>query len=176
MLASYPGSWWAERKRAWYLLFMHARNYPLLHEHVFRQKWEGNACTYQCDWYCDVQFSKYTEYSSVQRRAKQPHYSLKYTAITPYKFLLTFSLWQTATQWYYTLLPGSSRINTYFSKQKPQIVATCTFLRPTSKIPTRRRELEGAGEQMIETLPALIRKCADNVVVSVRYVVTVGRI
>ena len=25
----YPGSWWAER-RAWYLLFTHSRNYPLL--------------------------------------------------------------------------------------------------------------------------------------------------
>ena len=30
MLASYPGSWWAERKRARYLLFAHARNYLLL--------------------------------------------------------------------------------------------------------------------------------------------------
>ena len=29
-IASYPGSWWAERKRASYLLFVHARNYPLL--------------------------------------------------------------------------------------------------------------------------------------------------
>ena len=29
-LASYPGSWWAERKRAWYLLLAHACNYPLL--------------------------------------------------------------------------------------------------------------------------------------------------
>ena len=29
-IALYPGSWWAERERAWYLLFAHVRNYPLL--------------------------------------------------------------------------------------------------------------------------------------------------
>ena len=29
-LASYPGSWWVERKRAWYLLFTHVHNYLLL--------------------------------------------------------------------------------------------------------------------------------------------------
>ena len=29
-LVSYSGSWWAGRKRAWYLLLAHARNYPLL--------------------------------------------------------------------------------------------------------------------------------------------------
>ena len=32
----YPGSWWVETKKAWYLLFAHT-------EHVFRQKWEGNV-------------------------------------------------------------------------------------------------------------------------------------
>ena len=29
-VASYPGFWWVERERAWYLLFTHARKYPLL--------------------------------------------------------------------------------------------------------------------------------------------------
>ena len=81
------------------------------------------------------------------------------------------------TQWYHTDLPGSSRINTSFSQQKTNLVATCTFLRLTSEVATRRKELEGAGERTIEMLPCIIgRKCADDVAVSVSYVVTVVRI
>ena len=80
------------------------------------------------------------------------------------------------TQWYHTDLSGSSRIKTYFSKQKPKPVATCTFLRLISEAPSCRRELEGAGEQTIEMLPLLVRKCADDVAVSVHYVITVVRI
>ena len=43
-----------------------------------------------------------------------------------------------------------------FSQQKSNLVATCTFLRLTSKVATRRRELEGAGERTIEALPSLV--------------------
>ena len=38
-IASYPGSWWAERERAWYLLFTHARSYLLLN--MFQTKVGG---------------------------------------------------------------------------------------------------------------------------------------
>ena len=165
LVASYPGSWWAGRKRAWYLLFAHARNYPLLN--TCSDKGGRRMCnTYPRDWYCDVQFSKY---SNVQRRAKQPHYSLNYTALSRYKFLLTYSLWQTVTQWYHTDLPGSSQ-------QKSEVGATCTFFRLIQQVPSRWRELESPGERAIKTLPSLDRKCADDVAVSIRYVVTVIRI
>ena len=58
-----------------------------------------------------------------------------------------------------------------------ELVATCTF-RLISEVPSRQRAQEGAGERAIKTLPSLVRKCADNVVVSihVRYVVVVARI
>ena len=56
----------------------------------------------------------------------------------------------------YQAVACSSRINTSFSQQKSNLVATCTFLRLTSEVATRRRELEGAGERTIETLPSLV--------------------
>ena len=80
------------------------------------------------------------------------------------------------TQWESHRLPGNSHIITYFSQQKSNLVATCTFLRLKSNVSTHRRELEGAEEGMIETLPLLVRKCADNVVVSVCFIITVLRI
>ena len=80
-----------------------------------------------------------------QRAAKSKTTTLQLTLIC-YKFLLTYSLWQMVTQWESHRLPGSSPINTYFSQQKSNLVATCTFLRLKSEVPTRRRELEGAGE------------------------------
>ena len=46
--ASYPGSWWAERKRAWYLLFAHARNYPLLNT-CLAKSGRGTRNTYPRD-------------------------------------------------------------------------------------------------------------------------------
>ena len=40
-------------------------------------------------------------------------------------------------------------------------------------MPSCQRKLEGTGEQMIETLPLLIRKFTDDVMISIHYVVTV---
>jgi len=60
-----------------------------------------------------IVWCKFSEPSIVtcsEERAKQPHYSLNYTAFIGYKFLLTYSVWQTVTQWYHTDLPGSNRI------------------------------------------------------------------
>ena len=48
-LASYPGSWWVERERAWYLLFAHARNYLLLNT-CSDKSGRGTRNTYLHDW------------------------------------------------------------------------------------------------------------------------------
>jgi len=48
-VALYPGSWWAERERAWYLLFAHARNYPLLNT-CLGKSGRGTRNTYPRDW------------------------------------------------------------------------------------------------------------------------------
>ena len=47
-LASYPGFWWAERKRAWYLPFAHAYNYPLLNT-CLGKSGRGTRNTYPWD-------------------------------------------------------------------------------------------------------------------------------
>ena len=74
---------------------------------------------------------------------------------------------------YHTDLPGSSRINIYFPQQTSKLEATCTFLKLISEVPSHQRELEGAGERTMETLPSSVRKCVDNVAVSIRYDVMV---
>ena len=48
-LASYPGSWWAERERAWYPLLAHARNYLLLNT-CSDKSGRGTRNTYPRDW------------------------------------------------------------------------------------------------------------------------------
>ena len=57
-----------------------------------------------------------------------------------------------------------------------KLEATCTSLRLISEAPSRWRELEGAEERMTERLPSSVRKFADDVAVSIHYVVTVLRI
>ena len=47
-LALYPGSWWAERSRAWYLLFAHEYNYPLLNT-CLGKNGKGTSNTYPRD-------------------------------------------------------------------------------------------------------------------------------
>ena len=63
-----------------------------------------------------------------------------------------------------------------FSQQKSELGATYTFFRLISEVPSCWEELESPGERAIKTLPSLIRKCADDVAVSIRYVVTVIRV
>ena len=45
-----------------------------------------------------------------------------------------------------------------------------------SEVPSCWGELESPGEQAIETLPSLVRKCADDVTVSILFVIMVIRI
>ena len=45
---------------------------------------------------------------------------------------------------------GSSCINRYFYQQNSKLVATCTFLRLISEVPSHQKELEGAAEQTLE--------------------------
>ena len=66
--------------------------------------------------------------------------------------------------------------NTVFSQQKSELVDTCTLFRLISEVPSHWRELESPGERAIETLSSLVTKFADDVAVSIRYVVTVIRI
>ena len=54
-----------------------------------------------------------------------------------------------------------------FSQQISELVATCTLFRLISEVPSRWRELESPGERAIEALPSLVRKCADDVAVSI---------
>ena len=76
-------------KRAWYLLFAHARNYPLLNTCLDKSGRGRRILIHVIDSVTHKFYQVYL-YSRVQRRAKQPHYSLNYTALIRYKFLLTY--------------------------------------------------------------------------------------
>ena len=110
----------------------------------------------------------------MQQRAKLPRYSLNYIALIRYKFLLTYSLWQTVTQWYPTDLPGSSSINT-FSQQKSELVATRNFFRLISEVPSHWGNWKAQGRTSDQSEEAG-KKCVDDVAVSICCVVTVIRI
>ena len=139
-------------KRAWYLLFAHAHNYPLLNTCLGKSE-RGTRNTFPCEWWWDIcKFTKYTcivACSEERNKFKQPYYSLNYIGLICYNFLLTYSLWQTVTQWESHRLRGCRRINTYFSA-KIQLIASCTFLRLKWEVLTCRRQLESAGELTID--------------------------
>ena len=80
---------------------------------------------------------------------------------------------------YHTDLPGSNSINMYL----PTNIQNGNYLYcletdsrstyPLEGAGGRWRVLEGTGELMLKRTPLLVRKCADGVVVSIRYDVMV---
>ena len=62
--------------------------------------------------------------ASIVAYSEEQNNSLNYIALIHNKFLLTYSVLQTGTQWYHTDLPGSSCINTYF----PSRIQTSSYL------------------------------------------------
>ena len=70
----------------------------------------------------------------------------------------------------------SCRITSIFFQQKSELVATYTFFRLISEVPSHWREQGSPGERVIEMLSLLVRKFVDDVAVSIRYLVTIIRI
>ena len=86
-LASYPGSWWAERKRAWYLLFAHARNYALMNT-CSGKSGRGTRNTYHV--IGSVTYS--SKYTSIVRAAKSETTTLQLVLHQPYSLQVLANL------------------------------------------------------------------------------------
>ena len=64
---------------------------------------------------------------------------------------------------------ATSKIYNVFPPANIKVEATCAVLRPISEVPSHWRALDGEVERTIERTPFLVRNCADDIPVSIRY-------